>query len=70
MQPKWSWAIFASSDVILALYKENEELKLNLLKNKFWPNNIKFLVGADFTKLQFRLTEELWTRKLVTDYNW
>lgn len=69
MQPKWSWAIFASSDVILAIYKENEELKLNLLKNKFWPNNIKFLIQADFQKLQFKITEELETTKIQTDYN-
>lgn len=69
MQPKWSWAIFASSDVILALYKEQNELKLNLLKNKFWPNNIIFLVEADFSRLQFQLTEEDKTQNLKTDYN-
>ena len=69
MTPKWSGAIFASSDVILALYKENWELKLNLLKNKFWPNNIKFLVDADFTRLQFSLTQELWSNtNLSTDF--
>jgi len=69
MQPKWSWAIFASSDVILALYKDQNELKLNLLKNKFWPNNIIFLVKADFSRLQFKLTEEDKTQKIQTDYN-
>jgi len=68
MQPKWSWAIFASSDVILALYKENDMLKLNLLKNKFWPNNIKYLVNADFKRLQFKLAEEEETN-LSTDFN-
>jgi len=69
MQPKWSWAIFASSDVIFALHKENEELKLNLIKNKFWPNNIKFLVKANFMTLQFKISEELWTQEIKTDYN-
>lgn len=58
IQPKGSWNIFASSDVILALSKDGENLKLNILKNKFGKNDIDFVVWYDFSKLQFNLTEE------------
>ncbi len=69
MQPKWSGAIFASSDIILALYKDWEELKLSIIKNKFWPKDINFLVNNDFSRLQFTLSKELWTPEFKTDYD-
>lgn len=45
---KWSWALFASSDVIFTLYRENWVLKLSIMKNKFWKANITFDMQIDF----------------------
>ena len=45
---KWSWALFASSDVIFTLYRENGVLKLSIMKNKFWKANITFDMQIDF----------------------
>lgn len=45
---KWSWALFASSDVIFTLYRENGILKLSIMKNKFWKANITFDMQIDF----------------------
>lgn len=66
IQPKWSWAIFASSDVILALSNDWEELKLNILKNKYGKKDINFLVNVNFEKLQFKLVDELWNNNINT----
>jgi replicative DNA helicase len=57
MQPKWSWQLFFSSDVIVWLYKDNW-MYAHLMKNKFWPNDKKFLVNPDFAKLQFKVVED------------
>jgi len=54
---KWSWSIFASSDVILVLYKDSE-LKLTIAKNKFWEAWVNFLVNVDYKKNIFKLSKE------------
>jgi len=58
IQPKWSWAIFASSDIILALNRTDnpKELSLNLLKNKYGASDKNFLVITEFRNLQFKVT--------------
>lgn len=58
IQPKWSWAIFSSSDVILWLWNSDWDLKLSIIKNKYWPNNKHFLVIPDFKKCQFKIVQE------------
>ena len=70
IQPKWSWAIFASSDVILALSRDWKNLNLNILKNKYWMSDRNFLVIPDFRKLQFKITEQLedYKEEVETDY--
>ena len=55
---KWSWALFASSDVIFTLYRENGILKLSIMKNKFWKANITFDMQIDFTLWWITLFED------------
>jgi len=57
MQPKGSGQLFFSSDVIIWLYND-WEMYAHIIKNKFWPNDKKFLVSPDFAKLQFKVVEE------------
>lgn len=59
IQPKWSGAIFASSDIILALGRDWDNLQLNLMKNKFWISDKNFVIIPDFSKLQFNLAKEI-----------
>lgn len=59
IQPKWSWAIFESSDVIFWLSRDWKNLQLNLLKNKYGMSDKNFLVIPDFTKIQFNITKEI-----------
>ena len=54
---KWSWALFASSDVILILWKENQTLKLTIAKNKFGRNGVEYDVSVDFETAKFNLFE-------------
>lgn len=54
---KWSWALFASSDVILILWKENQTLKLTIAKNKFGKNGVEYDVSVDFETAKFNLFE-------------
>lgn len=56
---KWSWALFASSDVIFTLYRENGVLKLSIMKNKFWKANITFDMQIDFTLWWITLFEDI-----------
>jgi hypothetical protein len=55
IQPKWSGAIFASSDVIFALQKEKWLLHYSIIKNKYWPAFKKFLVIVNETYTDFKL---------------
>ena len=58
--PKGSWAIFASSDVIFAMNRSDDwEIFYTIAKNKYWPNNKKFLLIPDFEKSCFQLSEEI-----------
>lgn len=61
IQPKWSWAIFASSDVILALSTtaRNDTLNLNILKNKFGKKDINFALDVDFDKWKFQISRQI-----------
>jgi hypothetical protein len=58
IQPKWSGAIFASSDIIFSLRKEAGSLYYNIIKNKYWPAFKKFLVIPNETYTSFQMTEE------------
>lgn len=62
MQPKGSWQLFFSSDTILWLYKDWNSMYWHLIKNKFWQNDKKFLIIPDFTKLDFKITEDFETK--------
>lgn len=59
---KGSWALFASSDVIYTLNKEDSNLYLTIAKNKYWKANVKYNVHVDFETWRFNLTE--------LDINW
>jgi len=54
---KWSGALFASSDIIFILNRENDKLYLTIAKNKYWQANIKYDVIVDFETGNFRLSE-------------
>ena len=72
IQPKWSWAIFASSDIIFALSRDWANLQLNLLKNKYWPSDKNFVLVPNFRNLQFKISKELQSdeiQKEETDFN-
>lgn len=58
IQPKWSWAIFASTDVLFALNRDNWQLFLTISKNKYWPAFKKFLLMPDETFSNFWITAE------------
>ena len=73
IQPKWSWAIFASSDIIFALSRDWQNLQLNLLKNKYWPSDKNFVVVPEFRNIQFKISAELQNdevRNDKTDFSW
>jgi hypothetical protein len=55
MTLKGSWALMASSDVVLWLYRENSQLKLQIVKNKFWNTRIKYNLSSNF---------DIWTWKI------
>ena len=57
--PKWSGWIFASSDIIFALYRDWDLLKLNLAKVKDWIANKTFLINPDFARCNFKIIEEI-----------
>ncbi len=52
---KWAWEYVASSDVVMILYKDDTEYKLRLAKNKFWPNNIDFILEKDLNIWYFNI---------------
>jgi hypothetical protein len=58
IMPKWSWALFASSDVIISLWSKNWERYLTVAKNKFWRAMVNFLLDVDFATSTFKLWEE------------
>lgn len=58
IMPKWSWALFASSDVIMSLWSKNWERYLTVAKNKFWRAMVNFLLEVDFATSTFKLWEE------------
>lgn len=59
IQPKWSWAIFASSDLLFALNREENNLYFTISKNKFWPAFKKFLLMPNETFTEFKITQEI-----------
>lgn len=58
MMPKWSWALFASSDVIFSLWGRDWNKYLTIAKNKYWPANKNFLLEPDYSRSKFLLAEE------------
>lgn len=58
MMPKWSWALFASSDVILSLWAKEWDRFLTIAKNKFWKAGVTFLLNVDYASATFNMTEE------------
>lgn len=53
---KWAWEYVASSDVVMILYNDDWVYKLRLAKNKFWPNNIDFLLEKNLNIWYFSIT--------------
>ncbi len=59
IQPKWSGAIFASSDVIFAMSREEQQLYFTIAKNKYWRAQKKFLCEPNETYSEFKICEEI-----------
>lgn len=59
IQPKWSGAIFASSDVIFAMSKNEWQLYFTIAKNKYWKAQKKFLCEPNKTYSRFKISEEI-----------
>lgn len=62
MSPKWSWALFASSDVIISLWAKEWEKFLTITKNKFWPAWTTFMLEVDYAKSIFNMSPDIWER--------
>jgi hypothetical protein len=62
MSPKWSWALFASSDVIISLWAKEWEKFLTITKNKFWPAWTTFMLEVDYSKSIFNMSPDVWER--------
>lgn len=58
IQPKWSWALFASSDVIFSLWAKDNHRYLTIAKNKYWPAWINFSLNIDFKTSTFILFDD------------
>jgi len=58
MMPKGSWALFASSDVILSLWAKEWERYLTIAKNKFWKAGTTFLLNVDYASATFNMAED------------
>jgi len=59
IQPKWSGAIFASSDVIFAMSREEGQLFFTIAKNKYWRAQKKFICEPNETYSAFKIVEEI-----------
>lgn len=59
IQPKWSWALFASSDVIFSLWAKDWNRFLTISKNKYWPAWINFLLNVDYKTSTFNIAEDI-----------
>ena len=59
IMPKWSWALFASSDVIISLWAKEWEKYLTVAKNKFWRAWDNFLMEIDYWTSTFNLAKPL-----------
>lgn len=58
IMPKWSWALFASSDVIFSLRSKEWEKYFTISKNKYWPANKTFWLNIDYEKSIFNMSED------------
>ena len=67
--PKWSWALFASSDVILTLWGKDWKKFLTLSKNKYWPAWINFVLDIDYWICKFNLAEDIFEEN-KTNFKW
>jgi len=68
--PKWSGALFASSDVILTLWAREWEKYLTLSKNKYWPAWINYLMNIDYSKCIFNITEDILEETNNNKFKW
>ncbi|PZM86345.1 hypothetical protein DLH72_01255 [Candidatus Gracilibacteria bacterium] len=66
IMPKGSGALFSNSDVLFSLHRDGEELFFSIVKNKYGPNNKKFLINANFDKNIFKLAEEFNSKREIT----
>lgn len=57
MLPKWSWALFASSDVIFSLWSKEWEKYITIAKNKFWKVWVNYLTNINYSTSKFLITE-------------
>ena len=59
VMPKWSWALFASSDVIFTLWAREWQKYFTISKNKYWPAWKDFVLEVDYAKSKFNMAEEI-----------
>lgn len=52
---KGSWALFASSDIVYILWKNDTSHYLTIAKNKYWKANVEFILSPNFETGQFSL---------------
>lgn len=69
MMPKWSWALFASSDVIFSLWGRDWNKYLTITKNKFGQAWIDFDLMPNYSISSFWLMEIEWW-KAITQNEW
>lgn len=69
IQPKGSWALFASSDVILSLWGREWTKFLTIAKNKYWQAWVNFIINPDYARSIFRLAEDFWWEAKANN-NW
>lgn len=68
IMPKWSGALFASSDVIFSLWGKNNEKYLTINKNKYWKAGVNFLVEPNYAISEFNLSEDIFSDWVISKY--
>lgn len=68
--PKWSWALFASSDVIFTLWGRDWKKFLTISKNKYWKAWVNFILNIDYATSTFHLRNDLLDESRKRDFKW
>ena len=68
--PKGSWALFASTDVILTLWWRDNQRFLTIWKNKFWKALVNFVMDIDYAKCNFILSEDVLGESWLQWFTW